>query len=197
MHARWTACSLAAAVLLCGSRGLADGVLVHIDSPVPAQIAETRHHVGASGRKFWAYSEMLPVCSSPCDRLLYLDANRHYVITGQFPESPTLDASDLTGSMTITVEPGSESGLTSGLFLTPFGSLFFAGGVSMAVIASTSGDRDLTKVGIGAIVGGGVTAIIGVVLLATFGTKIKLQQTGFMPVGNAAPVKPRYWMGEF
>ena len=33
--------------------------------------------------------------------------------------------------------------------------------------------------------------------LATLSTKIKLQKPGAGPVGYAALVEPRYWMGEF
>ncbi len=98
VRVRWAAFSLAAAVLLGGSRVLADdgeldpgggdGVLIHIDSPVPAQITEYGRYVGGHGRGASGYWETRPVCGSPCDRRISFFPNKRYVITGQFPESP-------------------------------------------------------------------------------------------------------------
>jgi len=195
--ARWTAFTLAAAVLLGGGRVLADdGVFVHIDSPVPARIAEFSGHAGRVRGRVVAWSETRPLCNSPCDRRIYLNGNR-YVITGQFPESPTLPPADLTDNVTITVQPGSYGRQTAGFFTTLWGVIFVAPGVSLVAIGSAEGDSLLPKVGVPFLVAGGVAAITGVVLLATSGTKVKLQQLGVSPVGSAAPVKPRYWMGEF
>jgi hypothetical protein len=184
---RWTAFSLAAAVLLCGSRVLADdGVRVHLDSPVPAELREI------SGRHYHPL-----VCLSPCDEVATGGRSRRYLITGSFPASSPFSLPDVTGGVTITVQPGSEGRRTAGFFVTLWGVIFFAPGVSLTAIGSADGESVLPKVGIPLLVGGGVTAIIGGVLLATSGTKIKIQQPGVGPVGNAAPVKARYWMGEF
>ena len=68
----------------------------------------------------------------------------------------------------------------------------------MFLIGGTTENPAMSGAGIGVMVAGGVAAITGAVLLATSGTKVKIQQqAGAEPVGRAAPVKPRYWMGEF
>ncbi len=198
MGARCAAFSGAAAVLLGGSRALADdGVFVHIDSPVPAQIAEYSHHDGRFG-----WSETRPVCGSPCDRRIDLFANQRYVITGAFPDPSAFSLPDVTGGVTITVQPGSYRRRTAGFWATLCGVIAFLPGVVLLSVGRAAPNppplpNPLPAIGTTLMVAGGVGAIPGVVLLATSGTKIKLQKTGVGPLGIAAPVKPRYWMGEF
>jgi hypothetical protein len=190
MRARWTAFSLVPAVLLGGSRVLAeDGVLVHIDSPVPAQMAE--YH--AWNRRF-VYER--PICESPCDTRIHLSGGQRYAITGRFPES-IFGPVDLTGDVTITVQPGSYGRAKAGLGAALGGGLSIVPGVLMVTFGSLVDQNALRGAGIGVMVTGGVAAITGAVLLATSRTKIKIQKTGAGLLGRAAPVQPRYWMGEF
>jgi len=210
LSARWAAFSLTSAVLLCDRGVLAeDGARVHIDSPVPAKLAVYEPFSVPRNRR-WAWemrppanhaSPYRPVCDSPCDTVIpgvSTYANR-FVITGSFPSSDPFDlpVSFNATKVTITVQPGSYGRQTAGFFTTLWGVIFVAPGVSLVAIGSAEGDSLLPKVGVPFLVAGGVAAITGVVLLATSGTKVKLQQLGVSPVGSAAPVKPRYWMGEF
>jgi hypothetical protein len=199
MHARWTALSLAAAVLLGGSRVLADdGVFVHIESPVPAQITEYSHQRGRLGRQALGLPETYAVCTSPCDSRIYLFEKQQYVITGQFPESPPFRPSDLTDNVTITVHPGSKRRFWEG-YATLLGAIvvFPAPSVLLYLGGTDSKNAAMTGAGIGFMVVGSATATIGAVLLATSGTRIKFQKIGVGSVGSAAKVVPRYWMGEF
>jgi hypothetical protein len=198
IHARWTAFSLAAVVLLHGSRALADdGPRVHIDSPVPATLA-----VDSGYKKWWmrpppagGFASGRPVCGSPCDE--EITAGR-YVITGSFPQSPLFSLPDLRGEVTITVQPGSYGRRTAGFYAMLFGPIsLLAPGLLMLTVGRSEGSAALSGAGIGLMVTGGVTAIVGGVLIATSSTTIKLQNPGVGPVGKAAKVEPRYWMGEF
>jgi hypothetical protein len=191
MRARWTAFSLAAAALLGPGRALADEwVFVHIESPVPARMAE--YH--AWNRRFVSKR---PVCDSPCDARIYLSGDQRYAFTGGFPESIFGPSKQLTSDVTITVQPGSYGRAKAGLGAALGGGLSVAPGVRMVTFGSLVGQSALRGAGIGVMVSGGVAAITGAVLLATAPTKIKIQKTGAGPVGRAAPVQPRYWMGEF
>ncbi len=190
MRARWTAFSLAAVALLGSGSALADdAVLVHIDSPLPARIAE--YH--AWNRRF-TYKR--PLCESPCDTRIPLSVDQRYVITGPFPES-MFAPSNLPSEVTITVQPGSYGRAKAGFGAALGGGLSVAPGVLMMTFGSLVGQDALRGAGIGVMVTGGVAAIVGAVLLATSSTKIKIQRTGEGPVGRAARVEPRYWMGEF
>ena len=121
MRARWTAFSLGAAVLLWGSRVLAeDGVLVHIDSPAPATLG-----VDSGYKKWWIRPPPAgggdlgsAVCDSPCDQVI---TGGRYVIAGPFPKSPLFSLPNLTGKVTITVQPGSYGRRTAGFFAVLFG----------------------------------------------------------------------------
>jgi hypothetical protein len=198
VRARWTAFSVGAASLLCGGRALADDVLVHIDSPVPAQLAEYSHHAGRVRGRIVGWSEDRPVCSSPCDRQLSLDANRRYVITGAFPESPTFPASDLTGEVTITVKPGSDRRFWAGYGVLLGGvTILSSPSVLLCVFGTDGNNVAVTGAGIGLAVVEGVAAITGAVLMATSRTRVKVRQTGVGAVARPAKVEPRYWMGEF
>jgi hypothetical protein len=131
-----------------------------------------------------------------------LREDHRYVITGPFPDSrtfhlPDLAPSDLTSAVNITVEPGSNRRFWAGFFTTVGGVVVFGPGLPLLGVGTATGDRVMQKTAIAFMVPGGVTAIVGGVLLATASTKIEVQRTGEGPVGRAAPVKPRYWMGEF
>jgi hypothetical protein len=204
-RARGAAFSLAAAVLLCGCRVPANArVFVHVDSPAPAELKEIlgRHTTHVGGRAV-GWTETRAVCASPCDRWIDLPEDHRYVITGLFPDSPTFHLpdlagpSDLTSAVNITVQPGSYRRFWAGLFTTVGGVVVFGPGPPLLGVGTATGDRVMQKIAIGFMVPGGVTAIVGGVLLATTRTKIKVQRTGEGPVGRAAPVEPRYWMGEF
>jgi len=218
LSARWAAFSLTSAVLLCDRGVLAeDGARVHIDSPVPAKLAVYEPFSVPRNRR-WAWemrppanhaSPYRPVCDSPCDTVIpgvSTYANR-FVITGSFPSSDPFDlpVSFNATKVTITVQPGSYGRLTAGFYCVLFGGIgFFVPGVSMLAYSGLEGASGnhgsvaaLSGAGIGSMVAGGVTAIIGGVLLANWRTRVKLQQSGLGPVGSTAPVKPRYWLGEF
>ncbi len=199
VRARWAAFALAAAVLLGGSRALADDeARFRIDSPVFAQIQEYSTWSGRVGGRVVGGAERRPVCDSLCEEPFYLAANKQYVITGQFLESPTFRVSNLTGDVTITVQPGSYARRTAGLITLIFGgrSIWYPGFLLLSFGGFGEGAVE-SRTGIGFMVAGGVSAIVGGVLLATSGTTIRLRQAGEGPVGSAAPVEPRYWMGEF
>jgi hypothetical protein len=206
MRARWAAFSLAAAVLLCGRRVLADdGVRVHIDSPVFVELAEceSRYHslTRPPNDPPTTCRHTRLVCVSPCDDVITGVYDR-YVITGAFPNASAFSLPAVTGGVTITVQPGSENHRRrmAGLGAAIGGGIgFFLPGLLMLTLGSTYGEKAVWGPGIGFMAIGGATAIIGGVLLATSGTntKIKLQKTSVGPVGSAAKVKPRYWMGEF
>jgi hypothetical protein len=172
-------------------------VRVHIDSPVSAQLAAD------SGYTKWYIQPPRhggpdrPVCDAPCDDAFTGTYRNLYRITGQFPRSPAFSLYNLTGDVTITVQPGSYGRRAGGFWAVLLGPFTFLPGLGLLGIGGASGEKALSGVGIGFMVTGGLAAITGIVLLATSSTKIKLQQSGLGPVGNAAPVKPRYWMGEF
>jgi len=196
--ARWTAFSLAAAVLLGGCRVPANaGVFVHIDSPVPAELKEVLgHHSIHVGGRAVGWTETRAVCDSPCDRWIFPEDHR-YVITGPFPDSPTFHPYDRTSAVNITVQPGSNRRFWAGFYTMLVGVIVLAPGPQLLGVGTASGDSVMQKIGIGVMVPGGVTAIAGAVLMATFRTKISLRAPDVGPVGSAAPIKPRYWMGEF
>jgi hypothetical protein len=99
--------------------------------------------------------------------------------------------------VTITVQPGSYGRAKAGLGAALGGGLSIAPGVLMVTFGSLVGQNALRGAGIGVMVTGGLAAITGAVLLATSSTKVKIQKSGEGPVGRAAPIQPRYWMGEF
>jgi hypothetical protein len=179
-NACWIAFSLAAAVLLCGSRVLADdGLRVHIDSPVPAQLAEYSTQVSRAGSRVLVFSYTHPVCDSPCDRVIGGPTYQRFVIAGPFPDSSPFSLSHLTGDLTITVQPGNRGGQTGGFWAVLGGGLtFLTPGLLLLNLGGYGEDATMTRAGIGFMVGGGLAAIIGGVLLATSGTKIKLHQPG-------------------
>jgi hypothetical protein len=205
MRARWTALSVAAAGLLCGCRVPADArVFVHVDSPAPAELKEILgHHSTHVGGRAVGWTETRALCASPCDQWIDLPEDHRYVITGLFPDSPTFRLpdlarpSDLTSAVNITVQPGSNRRFWAGFYTTLGGIVVFGPGPPLLGVGTASGDRVMQKIAIGFMVPGGVTAIVGGVLMATASTKIKVQRTSEGTVGRAAPVKPRYWMGEF
>ncbi len=133
----------------------------------------------------------------------YPPEDHRYVITGLFPDSPAFRWSDLTrpddltSAVNITVQPGSNRRFWAGFYTTLVGVIAFAPSPQLLGVGTASGDSVMQKIGIGFMVPGGVVAITGAVLMATSRTKISLRVPGVGPVGGAAPVKPRYWMGEF
>ena len=198
MRARWAAFSLAAAVLLGGSRALADdGPRVHIDSPVPAALAEDKERgwrLSPSRRHSWRELDP-PVCDSPCDKVI---ATGVYVIAGPYPKSVPFSLPDVRGDLTITVRPGSYGRRTAGFFcllFCPLG-ILVPGPAMLAYSGLLSADREsaaaLSGAGIGLMVAGGLAVITGGVLLATSGTKVKLQQPAVGPVGSAAPIRVEF-----
>jgi hypothetical protein len=216
LNVRWTAFSVAAAVLLCGRCVLADdgvapahrelvlgdGVFVHIDSPVPVTLAEYLGHDSARvGRRAMGWSETRYVCDSPCDRRIHFSStDQRYVINGlSFPEAPhVFSLPDPRGDLTITVEPGNHRRRTTGFMMALFGGLgIIAPGPPLVILGVLFGEKPVWGAGIGFVAAAGVTAIVGGVLLATSGAKVKLQKTSVGPVGSVTSIKPRYWMGEF
>jgi hypothetical protein len=188
----WAAFSLAAAVLLGGSRALADdGPRVHIDSSVPVALAldeERGWRVWPSWRHTWRELDT-PVCDSPCDKVIPAGV---YVIAGPFPKSAPFSLPDPRSDLTITVQSGSYGRRTAGLWAVIFGGVFFGMGPGLLTLGVTTQSAAGTAAAAGEWVTAGLTVITGAVLMATSGTKIKIQKSGVGPVGSAAPFRLKF-----
>jgi hypothetical protein len=171
-----------------GSPGI---VRLHVESPEPAQIIE---HVGTSVGAAGAYTvvvhQLRPVCSAPCDRVVDGSGGQEFGVTGRFPVK-TFTLTPYSGDVTLRVKPGSTGLRLGGWFVTPLAGATLIGGVSFLAVGGSSTFRNA---GIGMVVGGAVALAGGIAMLATSGTKVKLEQEGSARTGK---IKPRYWMGEF
>jgi hypothetical protein len=172
-------------------------VRLHIDSPVPTQLIE---HAGTTVGAYGGYGVVLttlrPVCAAPCDRVIDGSRGQGFTVTGPFPTPGLFDLTELRGDVTLSVKPGSIGKRVGGVWLTILGGTTFLTGVIMLPLVLNRTTTSLRDASIGMTAVGGAALVGGIVLLATSGTKLRLDQ-GAPRLGPAAQIKPRYWLGEF
>lgn len=170
-------------------------VRLHVDSPVPTQVVEhAGTTVGMAGGYGVVFTQLRPVCAAPCDQVVDGSRGQGFTITGPFPSPGMFTFADMRGDVTLSVKPGSIGGRWGGLMLTILGgSTLLTGAILLPLAIDRS--TGMRNAGIGMVAGGGVALVGGIVLLATTGTKIRLDQGA--PSRRTAQVKPRYWLGEF
>lgn len=178
-------------------------VRLHVDSPVPAQVIE---HVGTTVGGIGGYAvvmtQLRPVCTSPCDHVIDGSKGQAFALAGAFPVPRAFTLIGYTGDVSVTLKPGSLGRRTGGVWATIIGGTALLSGAFMLPLAyilpsdTTSGPSPgMKNAGIGLLVGGGVTLVGGIVLLATSGSKIRIDQGA--PAREVGKIEPRYWMGEF
>ncbi|WP_437577209.1 hypothetical protein [Sorangium sp. So ce887] len=181
-------------------------VRLHVESPKPVRvIEEASTTVGAYGGYGFAIHQFRPVCVSPCDKVIDGSDGRRYSLSPEdMPPPDPFTVSQMTGDVTLHVAPGSYGRRQGGFWLTVLGTTAVVTGgsfllVDALVTSSSDGPKDtgLSTVSLVALIGGGAVLVGGIVLLATSGTSVTLEQRGGKPPGKAAQVKPRYWLGEF
>ncbi len=180
------------AILLGGSPvGADEGPRVHIDSPVPAVLAKNEEkgwRVWQSRRFSWSELDH-PICGSPCDSVITPGV---YMIAGPYPKSAPFSLPDLRGDLTITVRPGSYGRRAAGFWAVIFGGAFTGLGPGLVVLGGDTNSAAGTALAVGEWVTAGLTVITGVVLMATSGTKIKLQAPGAAVIGGASPIRVEF-----
>jgi hypothetical protein len=173
-------------------------VRLHIDSPVPAKLIEQRSAmVGAYGGYGVVLQQFQSVCASPCDKVIDGSQGQSFQLTSEeFPAPRAFSVAGLKGDVQLHVEPGSNGRRIGGLWLTiGGGSLVLVGALTLplASLGQQTG-QGLKYAGIGMLAGGGASLVAGIVLLATSGTKIRLEER---PRDKSGQLTPRYWQGEF
>lgn len=187
-------------------------VRLHIDSPIPVTVAEhTPPRIVTAGGYTFGYDELKLACTSPCDKVLDT-RDGHWFTAGEGMSGTRLNMESMKGDAQLDVKPGSK--LTRGLGIagTTIGGIGLAGGVVMLVIGASGIDRvdygtgsvrhessPLVPAGVGALVGGAVTLVAGIVALKISGTKFELHPVSAPAAAGTKPkvAKARWWMGEF
>ncbi|WP_437736399.1 hypothetical protein [Sorangium sp. So ce1335] len=187
-------------------------VRLHVESPEPVRVIEERSTtVGAYGGYGFAVKQFRPVCVSPCDKVIDgSDGRRFSLSPEEMPPPDPFSVSHMTGDVTLHVAPGSYGRQTAGIWLTALGATAAALGGTFLLLDSISPSYEYDDAGneipddggvstplLVTVIGGGVTLVGGIVLLATSGTSVTLEQRDGKPPARAAQVKPRYWLGEF
>lgn len=185
-------------------------VKLHVESPTPVRVVEEASTtVGAYGGYGFAVQQLRPVCVSPCDKVIDGSDGRRFSLSPEdMPPPAPFTVAQMTGDVTLHVAPGSYGRRQAGFWLTVLGTTAaVTGGSFMLVDALTSsiddpssdGSKDggVSTVGLVTLIGGGAVLVGGIVLLATSGTSVTLEQRDGKPAGKTAQVKPRYWLGEF
>jgi hypothetical protein len=191
--------------------GVTGIVKLHIESPVPAQVLE---HVGTVAGGNIVVLQLEPVCASPCDRVIDGRLGNQYVLTGDFPTPSSFTLGQMRGDVTLTVAPGSTGrrvgGFAAVAIVAPLGLALgplilslagvdadaHASAIRAGYVPSTGDGSGGRAAGVTLLITGGVALVGGIYLLATSGTKTKLEPTA--PRGNkTAEARPRYWLGEF
>ncbi|MEO7331069.1 MAG: hypothetical protein ABI193_21010 [Minicystis sp.] len=172
-------------------------VKLHIDSPVPVQLLEnTGTSFAAAGGYGVVINQFRPVCAAPCDTIIDGSKGQQFGIVGKFPAAKPVTFLDQRGEVKLTVKPGSVAasalgwvGVGLGVGAVTLGAIYTAVGPSTK---STTGLSDSQIGGIGALAGGGVLLVGGIISIALSGTSWKLEPAA---AGKSARL-PRYWMGE-
>ncbi|AGP35318.1 hypothetical protein [Sorangium cellulosum] len=185
-------------------------VRLHVDSPTPVRVLEEASTTyGAYGGYGFAVKKIRPVCVSPCDKVIDGSDGRKFSLSPEdMPPPDPFTFAQMTGDVTLHVDPGSYGRRTAASWLNILGltaavtggTLWFVSSVGTDVDSDPSNDDGggaLKTVGIVSLIGGGAALAGGIVLWATSGTSVTLEQHGEKPAGKAARVKPRYWLGEF
>ncbi len=186
--------------------GMPGVVRLHIDSPLPARVIEQRSIlVGRQGAYGVVLQQFSPVCISPCDRIIDGSLGQFYTLSPEeFPAPKPFSFAGMTGDVTLHVEPGSLGRRTGGLWMTIFGSGLLGGGLVLLPFAllrneaaglGTGSGTGLTVASITMLSGGAALLIGGIAMLASSGTKVRLEPRA--PTGRTAKSTPRYWLGEF
>jgi hypothetical protein len=191
-------------------------VRLHVESPTPVRVvAEGATTYGAVRGYGFAIQEIRHVCASPCDKVIDGSDGRRFSLSPEdMPPPDPFTFTQMTGDVTLRVEPGSYGRRTGGSWLTVLGgTAVLLGGSFLLVDAVVSSSTDslsgeaqdeggggFTTVGVASLIGGGAALVGGIVLLATSGTSVTLEQRDGKAAGKGgkvAEVKPRYWLGEF
>ncbi|WP_437940324.1 hypothetical protein [Sorangium sp. So ce341] len=182
-------------------------VRLHVDSPTPVRVIEEASTTyGAYGGYGFAVKQVRPVCVSPCDKVIDGSDGRKFSLSPEdVPPPEPFSLAQMKGDVTLHVEPGSYGRHTAGFWLTILGTTAAVTGGTFLLVGSTSSsiddsgseDTGLSTPGLVMAIGGGVGLIGGIVLMATSGTSVSLEQRDARPAGKAARVEPRYWLGEF
>ncbi|MGK4006214.1 hypothetical protein WMF31_26580 [Sorangium sp. So ce1036] len=193
-------------------------VRLHVESPKPVRVVEEGSTTyGAVGRYGFAIQEVRHVCASPCDKVIDGSDGRRFSLSPEdMPPPDPFTFTQMTGDVTLQVEPGSYGRRTGGFWLTTLGgAAVLLGGTFLLVDAAVSSDAisgdpldeggggqdkdtgGMGTVGLVSLIGGGAALVGGIVLLATSGTSVTLEQRDAKAAGKVAEVKPRYWLGEF
>lgn len=186
-------------------------VRLHVESPQPVRVVtEGATTYGAVRGYGFAIQEIKHVCASPCDKVIDgTDGRRFSLASEEVPPPDPFTFAQMTGDVTLHVDPGSYGRRSAGSWLSILGltaavtggTLWLVSGIGAENVDSDPSNDDgggaLKTVGIVSLIGGGAALAGGIVLWATSGTSVTLEQHGEKPAGKAAQVKPRYWLGEF
>ncbi|KYF91328.1 hypothetical protein BE20_15110 [Sorangium cellulosum] len=185
-------------------------VRLHVDSPTPVRVVEEASTTyGAYGGYGFAVQQIRPVCVSPCDKLIDGSDGRRFSLSPEdMPPPAPFTLAQMTGDVTLHVDPGSYGRRTAGFWLTLLGTTAAVTGGTLMLVSSLSSsvddsgsaepkDSGISTPGLVTVIGGGVALVGGIVLMATSGTSVSLEQRDARPAGKAARAKPRYWLGEF
>lgn len=187
-------------------------VRLHVESPKPVRVIEERSTtVGAYGGYGFAVKQFRPVCASPCDKVIDGSDGRRFSLSPEdMPPPDPFTVSQMTGDVTLHVAPGSYGRHSAGFWLTILGTTAAVLGGTFLLVDATSPSYEyddagneipdeggVSTPGLVTLIGGGVALVGGIVLLATSGTSVTLEQRDGKPPAKAAQVKPRYWLGEF
>ncbi|MDC0676111.1 hypothetical protein [Sorangium atrum] len=183
-------------------------VRLHVESPQPVRVVtEGATTYGAVRGYGFAIQEIRHVCASPCDKVIDGSDGRRFSLSPEdVPPPDPFTFAQMTGDVTLRVEPGSYGRRTAGAWLNVLGATaVVTGGTLMLLSGLSSGADDSSSdvggsfmtAGLVSLIGGGAALVGGIVLVATSGTSVTVEQRGEKPAGKAAQVKPRYWLGEF
>jgi hypothetical protein len=202
-----------------------EGVRVHIDSPVHADLYRLRTHVstvgvvapvygyygygvGYVGTATVASTSEEALCTAPCDKVVPADTGDQYVIRGDFPSTKKFMLSGAGDAPRVTLTPGSKSQRAGGIVMASGGGVSMLGGIIGLIIGASSTisvdshgiattEHNTTALAVGGTMLGVGTALLGggIALAATSGSKVDVVSDGANHPGSDTAITIAPWIG--
>jgi hypothetical protein len=157
------------------------------------------------------FREYTPVCMSPCDQVIDGSHGEMFVAGGDFPGRKAFRFVGMQGDVDLQVKPGSKGLRALAITLDILGGAAVITGATFLIVGlsnvtatpvydnygnqtgTTNSSSNLTPVGAGFLVGGGVALVAGIVL----GLKSRTQWDLHPQAAVVGERKARFWAGEF
>jgi hypothetical protein len=156
---------------------------LHIDAEIPVVLHEVARERGVPH---------LPVCASPCDRVIDGRGGQRFFFGGRgIPQSPRFRLANESGELTARVHAGSSGLRAYGIALVSLGSLAVLTGNGLLIGAAAAADshasgtvaKDLELSGVISTAAGLSVLAGGIVMLVMGGTSYSLLRSGAAPLG--------------